>query len=330
MVSCACADLVCQGAGHSITRHLDTDTAFEMAQAAVQDQRARRAGACRRWCFTINNYTEAEEAAVKALAESAKYLICGREVGENGTPHLQGFVNLRGTMRMAGLKARLGGRGHFEPARGDDCSNRDYCSKGGDILIEHGEPQKKGKRNDLHSAIEVLSQTRSLSAVAQAQPAAFVKYHRGLAALLLMHPELTTPRNWKTHVTVYCGSPGCGKSRACLEAAPNAYWKPRGKWWDGYDGHEDVVLDDFYGWLPFDELLRLTDRYPYRVETKGGTVNFVAKRMFITSNKYPHEWYSDEIPNKDALFRRLNVLLCWNNEAFAPPSRIVFPHRIDY
>nr|WDW25930.1 MAG: replication-associated protein [Canine circovirus] len=301
-----------------------------MAQAQVNEQAARRAGACRRWCFTINNPTEAEMEAVKALAPDAKYLVCGKEVGEQGTPHLQGFVNLKRTCRMGALKARLGGRGHFEVARGDDCSNRDYCSKGGDLLIESGSPQKKGKRNDLHDAINLLETSKSLSRVASEFPEQYVKYHRGLAALLLIHPRMTTPREWKTEVHVYCGSPGCGKSRLVHALAPAAYWKPRGKWWDGYDGHEDVILDDFYGWLPFDELLRLFDRYPLRVETKGGTLNFVAKRIFVTSNKLPHEWYSDEIGNKEALFRRLTTLVQWNVDKFEAPPHFVFPHRINY
>nr|ATP66720.1 Rep [Rodent circovirus] len=301
-----------------------------MAQAQVQERSARRAGACRRWCFTINNYTAEEEEKVKALASRAKYLICGREVGENGTPHLQGYVNLHKTTRMAGLKAELGGRGHFEVAKGDDTANRDYCSKGGDILIESGEPQKKGKRNDLHGAVQKLLSTGQLTTVAVECPETFVKYHRGLSALLLIHPDVATPRKWKSEVIVYVGPPGCGKSRICLESAPNAYWKPRGKWWDGYDKHEDVILDDFYGWLPFDDLLRLLDRYPLRVETKGGTVNFVAKRIFITSNKFPHEWYSEEITNKDAMYRRLSVVWSFNVDKFvvAPPE--VFPHKINY
>ncbi|WGN90621.1 replication associated protein [Banfec circovirus 2] len=301
-----------------------------MAQAAVDEQKNRRHHPVRRWCFTINNYTAAEEEAVRGLAADAKYLICGREIGENGTPHLQGYVNLKKTCRMSSLKARLGGRGHFEPARGDDSSNRDYCSKGGDLLIESGDVQSKGKRNDLHSAVEILRASGSLSQVARSAPEAFVKYHRGLAALLLMSPELTTPRSWKTEVIVYSGPPGCGKSRLCFEMAPSAYWKPRGKWWDGYDGHSDIILDDFYGWLPFDDLLRLCDRYPLRVETKGGTVQFVGKRILITSNKLPHEWYTDEVYNKDALFRRLDSVFYYEIDKFVSPPFCVFPHRICY
>ncbi len=77
--------------------------------------------------------------------------------------------------------------------------------------------------------------------------------------------------------------------------APNAYWKPVGEWWDGYDGQEDVVMDDFYGWLKWSFLLNLLDRYPMLVPIKGGTKEFVAKRVFITSNKKPEMWYPNQI-----------------------------------
>ena len=76
-----------------------------------------------------------------------------------------------------------------------------------------------------------------------------------------------------------------------MEFDAGAYWKQRSNWWDGYSTQETVVLDEFYGWLPFDLLLRLCDRYPLLVETKGGQVQFVAKTIIITSNSLPSNWY---------------------------------------
>ncbi|ATP66724.1 Rep [Circovirus kiore] len=302
-----------------------------MAQQQLVQQRLVKQGARGRWCFTINNYSAHEEDAVKALAPLAKYLICGREVGENGTPHLQGFVNLKKKMRFNAMKTALCGRCHLEPARGDDCSNQSYCSKGGDILIEEGVPQRERQRTDLALACEKLTEGGDIRHVARDHPETFVRYFRGLLALQLYHPDLHKPRDFKTEVFVYCGPPGVGKSRLVHALAPSAFWKPRGKWWDGYHGNPDVILDDFYGWLPFDDLLRMCDRYPLTVETKGGTVNFAAKRIFITSNKNPEEWYSDEITNKDALYRRITELHMWTGTCFeAPPPRLMWRHKINY
>ena len=125
-------------------------------------------------------------------------------------------------------------------------------------------------------------------------------------------------RDWKTKLIVLVGPTGCGKSRFCREQFPNAYWKPPGeKWFDGYEGQDAVVLDDFYGWIPFHLLLRLADRYPMLVETKGGSSKFVARTLVITSNKPMEEWYREEVRVRydfRALERRVDELHTWESD----------------
>lgn len=99
------------------------------------------------------------------------------------------------------------------------------------------------------------------------------------------------PRDFKPKVIVCQGPTGTGKSKWIAETFPSAYWKQRSNWWDGYMAHEVVCIDEFYGWLPFDLCLRLCDRYPLNVETKGGNVNFVAKTIVFTSNNMPSSWW---------------------------------------
>ncbi|QNS17422.1 replication-associated protein [Sonfela circovirus 2] len=282
-----------------------------------------------RWAFTLNNPTDEEKSLVRSWEPTqVKYLIAGEEVGDKGTPHLQGFVNLVKKARLSTLKKKLP-RAHFEKAKGTDADNKKYCSKEGKVLIELGEPCKSGQRSDLQSAVDVLLKERSLGAVAAAAPEVYVKYYRGLAQLLTDHPDVTSRRSWKTEVSVFVGPPGTGKSRECLKLAPDGYWKPRGKWWCGYNRQEDVIMDDFYGWLPYDDLLRVMDRYPLKVETKGGTRDFLAKRLFITSNRFPHEWYNPEIVT-DALYRRINVLKVFDFDGSRDPLPCEFNKNINY
>jgi len=129
-----------------------------------------------------------------------------------------------------------------------------------------------------------------------------LRYNRGIEKYLQYKKNRT--RSWQTEVYILVGKPGIGKSRFCQDNAPDAYWKRKGEWWCGYDLHESVVLDEYYGWLPLDTMLRIMDRYPLMVETKGGAVNFVAKRLFITSNVAWENWY--KWPNEDlkAAFQR--------------------------
>lgn len=118
--------------------------------------------------------------------------------------------------------------------------------------------------------------------------ALYVTSYRGLAHYRVI---TSTPRDHEVHVSVIQGPTGTGKSKYCKDNYAGAYWKQRSNWWDGYSNHEVVIIDEFYGWLPFDLLLRICDRYPLLVETKGGQVNFTAKQIIITTNAVPERWY---------------------------------------
>lgn len=52
-----------------------------------------------------------------------------------------------------------------------------------------------------------------------------------------------------------------------------------------------VVIDEFYGWIARDLMCRICDRYPLNIETKGGSVSFLAKKIIITSNVHPKDWW---------------------------------------
>jgi hypothetical protein len=104
------------------------------------------------------------------------------------------------------------------------------------------------------------------------------------------------------------GAPGIGKSQAALRENPGAYWKNKSAWWDGYQGHEVVILDEFDStWFPWATLLKLLDSTPLNIEVKGGTVPFVAKKIVITTNRNPWDLYNRWKFPVEALFRRITT-----------------------
>lgn len=110
----------------------------------------------KRWCFTLNNYDQTELDAIReSLSTAARYAIIGKEVGKEGTPHLQGYVSFTKNYRLTGIKKLLGDRAHCEIAEGDEHSNYNYCSKEGDF-IEIGERRSAGKRSDLEDFKEAV------------------------------------------------------------------------------------------------------------------------------------------------------------------------------
>ncbi|QGR26087.1 replication-associated protein [Werosea circovirus] len=289
---------------------------------ATPAKQRKRDNPVKRWCLTLNNPTDEEKAALtaKLTEDNCEYAIIGNEVGDNGTPHLQGFVNLKKKLRLKQMKELISPRAHLEQAMGSDSDNEDYCSKGGSIYLAIGTPSKQGKRSDLLAAAEMLTEScGDMTALAQAMPAVFIKYGRGLSNWV-DYARISKPRDFKTNVTVWYGPPGCGKSRAAalLSSGKDVYYKTRGEWWDGYNGQEVVIIDDFYGWLKYDELLRICDRYPHRVPVKGAFVNFLAKDVYITSNAEITGWYKFDKFDATALMRRVTKYLVWNERIFAP------------
>jgi len=112
-------------------------------------------------------------------------------------------------------------------------------------------------------------------------------------------------------IFVYVGPTGTGKShRAWTEATFDAFPKdPRTKFWDGYQGQEHVVIDEFRGAIDISHMLRWLDKYPVIIEVKGSSAVLKAKKIWITSNLDPTLWYPDiDQQTLAALVRRLQIV----------------------
>jgi len=123
-----------------------------------------------------------------------------------------------------------------------------------------------------------------------------------------------TRRDPKVAPTVHWwfGPTGTGKSKRGFESFPEAYVKMTGnKWWDGYTGQKEVILDDYRPMMcPFNELLKLLDRYPMRVEAKGSSMEMSATTFLITTCARPEVlWASKTEENIAQLLRRITSIL---------------------
>lgn len=253
------------------------------------------------WCFTINN----PETEPVFDPETMQYLLFGRETGESGTPHLQGYVVFKTRKRLTALK-KIWPTAHFEHAKGTPDHNYAYCTKDGDFA-EFGEKPviNQGKRSDLEALHETIKTGAGLPAIAEEHFGSFCRYHK---AIDRARELVQKPRNWAMEIIVAWGDTGTGKTRWAFETYPDAYFKDGSQWWDGYDGHETIIWDEFYGGtIKIAEFLRLTDRYPHRVPVKGGYRQFIPRRIIFTSNDEPDQWYAhleSQKPRVYAAFKR--------------------------
>jgi len=263
------------------------------------------------WCFTINSPVPEDE--VKLNTVEVQYMVWQVEAGTN--IHIQGYVQLLSRKTLKGIKQFLVPRGHYEAARGSPEDNRTYCTKPESRVrpgMERGTIITPGQRTDLIQFRDAIKNGATDAQLINDNFNEYVKYHRVVERIRMAFRQ---PRNWEMDVKVFWGRSGSGKTRRAQEEAGDSfYFLSKGDngqitWWDGYEGQNSVIIDDFYGWLPWTFVLRLLDRYPFNVQIKGGSVPFTSHKIFITSNSNPNTWYKN-VPNNDMtpLLRRITEI----------------------
>ncbi|UJO02087.1 Rep [Eumops bonariensis associated cyclovirus 1] len=273
-----------------------------------------------RWCFTTNNYTPEHVEKLRSLGRQISdhgYLLFGYETAPTtNTKHLQGYVRLPKPRDFLWIKSELPDGSHIEAAKGTERANYRYCTKSNEFE-EYGTKKSQGQRSDLDNAIhDLIHERRPLYEIAQNHASTYVRNFRGLTELRnILVP--VKPRDFRSNVYIFIGPTRTGKSRAAqaLAAETTTYYKNRSNWWHGYKQEETVIMDDFYGWLKWDELLKICDRYPYKVETKGGFEEFTSKTIILTSNEHPNNWYSfAKYDPSPLLSDRINAIITLTHE----------------
>lgn len=252
----------------------------------------------RHWCFTLNNPSEDEVLVPQSWeADSYRYLVYQLEEGENKTKHLQGYVSLPKAIRFGSFKKWFPGeRAHIEVAKGSAKQNQKYCTKQEGRLDgpwEFGVLPESGKRSDLLAVKEMLDNGCTFAEISQEKFPCFIRYHRSFKEYLLVNAP---QHNDAKEIHVFWGPSGSGKSRTCWERWPNAYWKTQNsgemQFFDGYINQSTLVIDEFFGWIKWGIILRITDRYPCNLDTKHGTVPASPSTVVFTSNHHPSTWYN--------------------------------------
>lgn len=265
----------------------------------------------RNFCFTINNFSECQEHEVFALAELARYVVCGREVGECGTPHLQGFVAFVNKKSLTQVKELLP-TAHIEPMRGTFQQAAEYCKKDNDFF-ESGELPLDAKERCANAANERWQAAKE-GRFEDLAPE-HIKVYEYIYSKFRKVPEILDGDI--EHVWVY-GPPGTGKSYLAREEHPGAYIKDASSiWWNEYQHEDVVIIDDFdkYHVKQGYYMKIWLDRYAFMAQTKGGQMKIRPRKIVVTSNYHPNDIWDDEI-TRAAIARRVKFV--YRGEPYVP------------
>jgi len=238
--------------------------------------------------------------------------VCGQleKAPTTGYEHWQILCCLRKKTTLARVREMFGGRAHCEPAKSQKA--REYCLKEESSVagtrFEHGDfPFRRNSKTDWALVLAEAKQGRLDNIPAEV----VVRCYSSLKRISVDYgmPVARGPQE----VHLYWGPTGTGKSRTVFDLVDGKeyYLKaPTTKWWDGYQGQEIIIVDEFRGLIEVSHLLKWLDRYPCAVEVKGCQVFLNTKIWYFTSNLELSDWYKElDIETKSALRRRFTNII---------------------
>lgn len=258
------------------------------------------------------------------------------EVGESGTLHIQGYMQLEKKCKWSALKNKLKPlKAWCAPAKGTGEQNVEYVSHTGKHEGKKGLIQgpwslgelvtgTKSSRSDLDDLANSIKKGATVKQLCDNHTTSMLKYFGNASKMTALMNKKT--RSWMTELYIYTGVAGSGKSHSAMENGkkyladnniteepyylmfPNVKGQPL--WWQDYEGQSVVIIDDFYGTgIDIDYFKRMIDKYPFTVNLKNGSAQFLARQVYITSNVGWKNWWGAEllsnVENAHAIERRI-------------------------
>jgi len=256
-----------------------------------------------------------------------QYMVYGWELcPTTNKQHLQGFVAMMMPCSFTEVRKHLKhSLKKLFSCKGTASENVKYCKEDGKWK-EFGKcPEDKVKeKRQKDKDLEIINEVKVKIAKGEmtARDAYFeypqvCQYSKTIQAAEEIFRMKRKERDTMCEIHWIVGDTGSGKSYYCRKIVkPTPYNKLHDeqgvKWWDGYDGEESIVLDDFRGLIPYNQLLIWADEYAAHGNIKNKSpVKLLFTRIYIPCIKYPHEVYTGQMRSNNEplsqLLRRMKI-----------------------
>lgn len=297
------------------------------------------------WGGTLNNYEDADWDMLRVLPydrTDIQYMCMGKEVGQQGTPHIQLYIRFIRQLRMATLK-KIDRRISWDAKTAGDLVNKKYCSKdegkphyeffewgtitGSDKGKAGGEAMKKK-----WAKVKQLAQEGKIDEI---DGQVFVCHYTTLKKIKADYakpePRINDPLPQR-FIWIW-GKPGCGKSSWVREFATQCgvdlYTKNINKWWCEYERQPFTIIDDFSkedAKSVGSKFKNWFDHYAFKGEVKGSSTDIRPQFIFVTSNYQIAACNWPDETTIDAVTRRFTEIECDREDAYKDITFQAFCH----
>ncbi len=272
----------------------------------------------RNYCFTDFKGIDLN-ACWEEYNDIIRYMCAGVEIcPDTKKKHVQGWIQFSNKKRPGGVKKILGSNSiHIEICHGSEFQNDKYCKKENNFK-EWGKFIKQGERTDLETVKKNLDAGASDLEIAESHFALWCQYGKRFNGYRQLLDARDTKEFRFVEVFIHRGPTGTGKTKDAMATNLPTY-KIQGddmKWWDGYQGEEVLVIDEYANQVPCTKLLGILDGYQLRLPIKGGFTYAKWTKVIITTNMWVIHAQAQQY-QQDALERRITDYINYGDEGCA-------------
>lgn len=236
----------------------------------------------------------------------------------------------------------IGINGHIKPRYAKRIDNVNYVKKTGrhkdkahtriSDIFEFGEFVGDGERTDLTDMVNMKLNGSSDIEIFESFQSSYARYGQFVNEMALKYKTVQFATTYRDNMEVYYiyGKTRTGKTRYASDkyGYANVYKNQGyqdGKWFDGYEGQDILLLDEYRSSFDFGLLLQYLDGQPLTIQCRFRNKTACYTKVYITSNIPLSEQHKDiqqkEPESWKALLSRITAVYNFDEDKTRPEPK---------